>query len=860
MTPRATARLQLHADFPLDAAHAQLDYYAALGVSHLYLSPITQARPGSMHGYDVLDPTCISSELGGDAAFERLAEAAIARGMGLILDIVPNHMAADARNPWWRDVLRQGRNSPYADYFDINWAAQSGKILLPILPVAYGNALRTGEIRLDKQDSVPVIIAGGQVLPVSGMPDPLALMRYGEAPTQPDSIEFLHTLLEQQHYRLAWWRAAADQLNWRRFFEVSELIGIRVEDPTVFNAVHALPLSLYQRGLIDGLRLDHIDGLAEPGAYLRHLRQAMLQSAPSRTPYIVVEKILAPQEALDARWPIDGTSGYDFLDDAGALLHSQTAHRPLLDCWQQNGGDPTPIKLQLQQIRSRLLARNLVSERRTALAAWSRLTEASSEDGPAWDRVISAWLAAFPVYRSYAEDGGPSEADQTYWEDATREARNMLDDADHPRLTEFATWLRDPPEPDGRSALKRLQQVTPALAAKSLEDTLYYRHGALLSRNEVGAWPQRFALEPEEFHARNAWRARHAPATMLATATHDHKRGEDARARLAVITEIPEKWAKQSAAWLAQLPENALSHPDRYMLLQSLIGAWPAHWTADLDQLDPGELDEWLTRIRAWQRKALREAKQHTSWTEIESEYEDAGQACIDLLDPQHGDTRLLQTLATLAQSLVEPGHINSLTQTLLRNTAPGVPDLYQGTDLWDYSLVDPDNRRPVDYEHRRTLLTTASLARPRTSHWRSGAVKQMLIRTALQLRRAQPTLFDGAAYQPVYASGPRANHVVAYLRQSERAAVLVVAPRLCAWQLAGYARDESASAATFWQDTTLRLPAGQEQEWLDLLGQREVKFDAQGEIQISALLEHWPVALCSTSTEPLAMPRPSTA
>ncbi|MVW79850.1 malto-oligosyltrehalose synthase [Bordetella sp. 02P26C-1] len=860
MTPRATARLQLHADFPLDAARAQIDYFAALGISHLYLSPVTQARPGSNHGYDVLDPTCVSPELGGHAALQRLAEAARARRMGLILDIVPNHMAADARNPWWRDVLRHGRGSAYAAFFDIDWSVYSGKVLLPILGQPYEDALRAGEIRLGKQDGVPVVLAGGQALPVSGMPDPLELVRYTSAPDSPESFAFLDALLQQQHYELAYWRRAAAELNWRRFFEVTELVGLRVEDPTVFKAVHALPLSLYKQGMVDGLRIDHVDGLAEPGAYLRQLRDAMREAVFDREPYIVVEKILAPQEAVDHRWPVEGTSGYDFMDDVGALLHNPAACRPLQAQWQRYGGDSTRLKRQLQDIRAHLLSHNLVSERRTLMRAWNRLTSLSSADDAVWDRVIGAWLAAFPVYRSYAEDGGASTSDHSYWDEAARSARALLPESDHPKLAQFLSWLASPPAPDGRSALKRLQQVTPALAAKSLEDTLWYRHGALLSRNEVGAWPQRFALGATGFHARNRWRARHTPLTMLATATHDHKRGEDARARLAVITEVPQHWHAAADAFLALLPENAYTQADRYMLLQTLVGAWPAHWASkDIDSIDPQELDEWLTRVRAWQRKALREAKQHTTWTDPDNEYEAAAQACIDILDPGSGDPEALRALARVATSLIAPGHINSMAQTLLRNTTPGVPDLYQGTELWDYSMVDPDNRRPVDYGLRRALLTTENLTEPAPRHWQTGAVKQALIHRALQLRAADPAIFRGP-YRPLCAVGPRAAHVVAFLRGSGRHVALAVAPRLCAWQIAGYARGDAQAARRFWEGTSLRLPHLPGMVWHDLLAERGLSLEQDGQIALADLLENWPVALCATSEAISAISRPSRA
>ncbi|WP_313621653.1 malto-oligosyltrehalose synthase [Achromobacter sp.] len=870
-TPQATARLQLHAGYTLDDACAQVDYYADLGVSHLYLSPITRARAGSTHGYDVIDHAIVNPELGGESALLRLAAAARARGLGLIADIVPNHMAAHPSNAWWRDVLANGEASAWSNCFDIDWNPPSpalhGKVLLPVLGDPYGVSLERGALTLQWDDGAaePELDVTGQRYPIapSTVPagvDPQEWLRDHD-PAQPEGRKRLHALLERQHYRLAWWRTAPDIINWRRFFEISELVGVRVEDESVFDAVHTLVLRLYAQGVLEGLRIDHIDGLASPGGYLRRLSARLAQAGADRPaplrqaqPYLVVEKILAHGEVLDPRWQTDGTTGYDFMDQVGALLHAPQAERALRAFWIALTEDDREPGEQLRAARVRMLARHFPAERQALVRELERIAaqDARTRDwtSTAIDRALSALLAAFPVYRTYAEDEGSNPADARWLATALAGADTALaareGSADATLLAQIAQWLDG--DPQHQTALRRFQQLTPPLAAKALEDTLFYRHGPLLSRNEVGASPNQFSLSADDFYDVCATRARTHPNAMLATATHDHKRGEDTRARLAVLSEMPDRWRQLASAWINALPAG-MAPADRYMLLQTLVGAWSPDWDADPSAHDADALNGWLERIGQWQTKALREAKLHTSWTDPDPAYEAAAQECLDYLGNDARGRELLGEIAAFALELAPAGMINSFTQTVLRNTLPGVPDLYQGTDLWDFSLVDPDNRRPVDYASRAALLAEASREVAMdlsVSAWRSGSVKQALIHRLLLARQRVNAPFQGGDFYRVRVDGSQAGHVVAFLRQHEGQTALIVGAHLCALELACYARGDAEQARAFWGDTELRLPSGTPRVSLhDALTGRRLRAGAIDRLLVADILRDGPAALC---------------
>ena len=921
--PRATARLQFNSGFTLADALGVVDYYADLGISHIYASPLLAARKGSTHGYDIVDPTRVNPELGGEPALKALVARLRERGMGLLLDIVPNHMGVGGpENPWWLHVLEWGRQSTYAHWFDIDWNAAdpalTGKILLPFLGAPYGEALSNGQVALRFDESTgafwfshysqrfplapstyaevlaadPALrrMAAGR-LDVAGVQDAAdqqaaqrqhdaacaflrelwqrpegrvalenALAQFSAA--SPEGVQRLHALLERQHYRLTWWRNAAEEINWRRFFEVSELAGIRVELDDVFEATHACILRLYAEGMIDGVRVDHVDGLARPAQYCRKLRERLESlasqrppGAPGGPPYIIIEKILSGDETVRTGWKVHGTTGYEFMDQVSGLLHDPDGADPLQHLWSEISGDARDFDAHVQAARRQLLAENFVGETEAlvrALHAVARSDLATRDiAAPAIRRVLIELLATFPAYRTYVDDDGREEADKALLQTALDDARARVRTADQPLLELLARWLggetpssiADPAVRALRAAaITRFQQLTPPLAAKSVEDTAFYRYGRLLSRNEVGGDPGRFALSVEGFHRANLQRRRDFPHTLLATATHDHKRGEDVRARLAVLSELPQAWAESVRKWMAEHQplrvdlgggQFAPSAPDQAMLYQMIVGAWPL----ELAPEDHDGLKAYAERVATWQEKAWREAKRQTSWVTPNAAYEDGCRAFLMKLMDGGQCAPFIRDLRTWVDRLALPGVCNSLTQTVLRLTSPGVPDLYQGAEFWDLSLVDPDNRRLVNYGARRAALAASESQQDFDRMlWQKSQIKQPLIQRVLKLRAAQPALFDEGDYVPLQVRGSQAGHVVAFLRRRQDRMLLVAALRLPA-------RGPQPGAGN-WGDTVLVLPQAVA-EWRDALSDRVLRPDGDGgTLPLALLLGERPVAV----------------
>jgi len=787
--PRSTYRLQFREGMTFERAAEIVPYLADLGISHIYASPIFSAAPDSTHGYDVADHQQLDPVLGGEEGFVRLAEALKAHDLGLLLDIVPNHMAVSTANPWWRDVLKHGRESAFAGHFDIDWNAP--KLLLPVLGEPYGEALSENkiELRIDEETGEPVFSYYTLSLPLA--PSSLSLIGEMDAVLSGQALakvnankDLLHQVHEAQVWRLAYWRLAREALTYRRFFEISDLIGVRVEDPAVFADVHSLPLRLVREGIVDGLRIDHIDGLADPKGYLAQLAQS------SGLDYVLVEKILAGDEDLRSDWHCAGTTGYEVARLITALQVESFQKDSMTKGWTRfTGGDPD-FPHQVLAAKRRILTVNLAGE----LDALVRMAEAiAAEDISTRDfgrdalrLAIVELAAAMPVYRTYIDGDGPTAEDRAVVDRAVGRVERGREVEDDRVISFIASLLLEPVHGSEMRTtfINRFQQTTGPLMAKAVEDTVFYRFNRLIALNEVGAEPDEFGLEPEAFHAAMKERAEKWPHALSATATHDTKRGEDGRARLAVISEMPQEWAAAISRWheaaedlQEDLPRGPAPTPGaEWLFYQALAGAWPA----DLSLQDEQGLQELADRLVAFMTKALREAKRHTSWTDQNEPYESAVENYVRGIFAPERRSFLREVRATVA-ALEPAGIINSLAQLVMKLTLPGVPDIYQGCELLDYSMVDPDNRRPVDFDIRRQLLTEVKEmpVAEAMERWREGLPKLWLLYRLLDLRRTHKNLFDRGSYEPVEIVGDENLHAIAFARVFEGKQIVVAVPRL---------------------------------------------------------------------------------
>jgi (1->4)-alpha-D-glucan 1-alpha-D-glucosylmutase len=757
--PAATYRLQVHAGFRLDDAAEVAGYLADLGVTHAYSSPLLRSAEGSNHGYDTVDHAHIDEARGGQAGFDRFVAALHQHGLGLVLDLVPNHMgvADAAAAPWWWDVLQHGRTSAHAGVFDIDWEFGGGKVRIPVL----GSA--------DDVDKLEVV--DGELRYFDN--------RFPIAPgTGTGTPQEVHA---RQHYELVDWRRADSELNYRRFFAINTLAGLRVEDPAIFDATHELVLQLVRDGAVDGLRIDHPDGLADPKGYLDRLAEA------SGGRWTVVEKILEPGEELPGSWRTAGTTGYDALAEVDEVLIDPAGEAALTALDTELAGRPVDYAELVHDCKREVTDGMLGSE----VARLVRVIGALPGIDPAQQtEALAELLATFPVYRSYLPDGR-EHLDATV--SAVRDRRPDLVaavDALHPVLAQAGT-----------EAATRFEQTSGPVMAKGVEDSAYYRWSRFVGLNEVGGDPARFGSTVAEFHAAQQHRVERYPASMTTLSTHDTKRSEDVRARLAVLAEIPTEWAQLVRGWLSRHP--LADRPLAHLVWQNLVGAWPLS----------------RERAHAYVEKAAREAGTSTTWTDPDEEFEGRLHA---LVDAAYDDPATAAEIDAFVTRITPLGWSNSLAQKLLQLTMPGVPDVYQGTELWDFSLVDPDNRRPVDYASRRKLLASLDGGEvPAVDE--SAAAKLLVLSRVLRARRDNPEWFAG--YEPVAVTGSAAGHVVAF----DRGGVVAVATRLPA----GLARDG-------WGDTALQLPNG---AWRDLLTGERIVSDVAG-VAVDVLLARLPVAL----------------
>jgi (1->4)-alpha-D-glucan 1-alpha-D-glucosylmutase len=891
--PLVTYRFQFTADFGFQAAADLVPYLAKLGVSHLYASPYLKARPGSTHGYDIVDHNAINPELGGIDGFERLVGALRQHGIKQILDFVPNHMGVGGSdNAWWLDVLEWGQDSPYAGYFDIDWDPDrrylQSKILVPFLGDQYGAVLESGalELRFDAGDgSFAVWAYGEHKLPIcplhyvrilgqdhaelerlgdsfGGLPNarPHVALRADElkddlarlvaerpdvaeavsaavagfngTPGEPESFRHLHELIQEQFWRAAFWRVAADDINYRRFFNINALAGLRMEQPELFDLSHRLVLSLVNDGTLDGIRIDHIDGLLDPKGYCIRLREAA-----ERPFYLVVEKILARHEHLREDWPIEGTTGYEFGNLVGGLFVDAGKEAEFSRLYADFTGRTQPWEDIVRECKIRIMENEMASELNVLARDAGRIARQNWRTCDFTKNILQVALkeiiAAFPVYRTYIDGSVPTEADRRDIDWAISHARRADTNAD-PSVFDFLQRLltgdliAEPHSGYSRQSVIRLamrvQQYSGPVMAKGLEDTAFYRYNRLVSLNEVGGHPDHFGVSVSAFHYANGERARRWPHLMLGTSTHDTKRGEDTRARISVLSEMPEEWERQIRTWSRMMRARrgdieGIAPPDRndeYLLYQLLIGAWPAELTG-VEDPDPDAVARFAERVEGAMIKSLREAKLHSTWAAPNGPYEEAMTGFIrDCLDLTRRSPFLKMFLPFQAR-VARLGALNSLAQTLLKLTVPGVPDIYQGSELWNLSLVDPDNRLPVDYDARQRLLDELAprLERePQTiaglmDRWHDGAVKLALTWQALKVRQTKADLFANGGYEGLEVRGERAENVVAFARPAGEDGVIVAVPRLVA----------GLDAQPGWGDTVIPVPAsGQGRRWRNAL------------------------------------------
>ncbi len=928
--PLATYRLQLGPRLTFDDAARLVPYLAALGISDCYTSPFFETASDYSHGYDVSDPDRIRDELGGEAAFWRFTDALRRHGMGLVIDVVPNHMGiARNRNPWWSDVLEHGPASPYAGYFDIDWQPikpeLAGKVLLPILGDQYGAVLESGQLRLELAEGRLRVRYHDTVLPLAPRsysrvlghridelqarlgpehpamlelktltswfvtlpppnerdPERLAVLRrdrergierlaallatapevrafvednvrvFNGTPGDPRSLDLLDQLLGEQAYRVAFWRVAGEEINYRRFFDINELAALRVEDPAVFAATHRLLFQLVGEAPVTALRIDHPDGLYAPTEYFRRLREGA-----GRPIAVYAEKILAPGERLPASWPVEGTTGYEFLNLVNGIFVDRSQARAMEQLYARLIKERPPFTEVAYECKQLIMQTSMASELNMLGHRLDDISEKhrSSRDFtlPSLTRALREVMANFPVYRTYVGDdgNGPSEAEREYIARAVGQAKrrtpttsaSIYDWIHDLLILKHPPWADDTDRRERLELVLRFQQITAPVMAKGFEDTLLYRFNRLVSLNEVGGDPSRFGTPLAEFHAALAERQRTSPQGLSATSTHDTKRSEDVRARINVLSEIPAEWRRRVATWQKLNRRHRTVVDGRptpganteYLIYQTLVGAWPI--SAD--------------RLRAYMMKAIKEAKSHTSWIEPDLRYDEAIARFTDaILDPARSG-RFLDDFTAFQHRVARFGMLNALAQTLVKITAPGIPDFYQGTELWELSLVDPDNRRPVDWALRQRMLATlaaevaathdrAALARDLLKDSEDGRVKLFVIRQALACRRAHASLFARGDYRPLETTGPLAEHVCAFARLGPGQAALTIVPRL----LARRGNEEPPLGPEAWGDRTrVSVPAEAGGRFVNALTGEHVAVD--GALDLGRVFASFPVAL----------------
>ena len=938
--PTATYRLQFNKQFRFGDARDLVPYLHQLGISDLYASPILKARKGSSHGYDVTDPTCLNPELGTIMDFDALVREIRNHKMGLLLDIVPNHMVASPENPWWMDLMENGLCSPYAGFFDIDWSTFNNRILLPFLTRPYEEAVENQELTLTLENAGLFVQYNGYRLPLdvksyclilsycldalektlsSSHPDYREINQLTEVAEQlpsvtnldpekaskqyrdrqalkesflhivktsskpktvllqnitlfngrkgePKSFELMHNLLEQQVYQLAFWKTARKNLNYRRFFDISNFIGVRVEESQVFEATHSLISKLANESKVSGLRIDYIDGLNDPYQYLSRLQQSVVSETEEAgiLPrfYVVVEKVLTHDEALPPEWPVFGTTGYDFANMVNALFVDSRRAQALDEIYFHFTGSQVLFDNIVYE-KKRQIIEELFRGEVSALGQY--LINLAHQDNLAANlspeeltKTLIEVTACLPIYRTYVRTLKVSPRDQVYLERAMEGARRRNPDIDTIALNflkrilalDFPHYLPSEQKEAWLDFILRWQQLTGAIMAKGFEDTTLYCYNRLVSLNEVGGDPVSLGLSVDDFHHHILARMVHWPHTLNATSTHDTKRSEDVRTRINVLSEILEEWEKHLSRWRRwnepkKQRVNGLPVPEPNMeilLYQTLIGAWPLY---------EKEVPEFKQRLKAYMIKSVREAKVFTDWLSPNLDYESALIAFLESILEIPNQNDFLEDFLRFEKRIAYYGALNSLAEVLLKINLPGLPDFYQGTELWDFSLVDPDNRRPVDFETRAKVLDKLtqqevqgqqSLVQQILSSWEDGRVKLYVTYKALNVRKSYSDLFQDGEYIPLQVVGQRQEHICAFARRRGRRCALVVIPRLLT-KLVGVG--VIPVGQDVWGEDLLLLPNNASERWLNILTGENLKVSgAEKRLPLFDILGKFPVAL----------------
>lgn len=953
--PVSTYRIQFNRTCTFRDVAACIPYLHDLGITDLYSSPYFTAVPGSMHGYDIVDPTTLNPEVGTEEDYRAMVDALHQRGMGQLLDVVPNHMGITQQlNGWWQDVLENGPSSIYASFFDIDWDPLKpelrDKVLLPILGDQYGVVLENQELRVVYEDGRFVIHYYDHRLPVAPKPTVLILahrlpelieemgakslqvmelesiitalrhlpFRQDRAPESvaernrekeiikrrlsalvdsstvirmfldenvrlvngkkgdPGSFDLLDVVLNDQAYRLAYWRVAAEEINYRRFFDINELAAIRMEDPLVFKETHQLLLKLVKEGAVTGLRIDHVDGLYDPADYLKKLQAWAKKELPGVSPdndrplYVLVEKILGVNEELPANWPVFGTTGYEFLAWLNAIFVDRANERMFDTIYAKSTGKHEPFEELTYRCKQLIMQASMASELNVLGHQLDRLSERERRSRDytlnSLTHAIQEIIACFPVYRTYITPNaaGILDRDRMFLWQAVSHAKRR-----NPAVSGLVfDFVRDllldsfvPGEPHREERLKfvtKFQQTTSPVTAKGIEDTAFYRYHRFLSLNEVGSDPQQFGIPPALVHHQLKTRWEHWPAALSTTSTHDTKRSEDVRARLNVLSEIPQEWKEHVTRWQKlnrRLKVNAGGETipglnEEYLLYQTLVGVWP------LEALDEEGYARFVGRIQAYMKKAVREAKEHSSWISPGAEYEEGLKQFVARLLDRSTSNPFLDDFLPFQARVAQYGICNSLSQLLLKIAAPGVPDFYQGTELWDFSLVDPDNRRPVDFECRAALLSDlnrdsaaapdrAAFLQDLFEHRVDGRIKLYLTAEALRYRRDHRALFHSGQYVPLKGQGRLGDHLFAFARIHGEESIVALIPRLLTKVMSEV--QTAAPPPDVWEDTWLTMPAWREGTTFRHIFTGQVFSTVTGEnrqlLPVAELLTHAPVA-----------------